>query len=101
MGPSGTDAYVNRVFDITIIGDDRARRRRPPGRDRGGRNATLYVAAATVGQLVARGLITEYAAIDRLMAAAAGHIAANAYTPYEAEPPSSPASAAPPPASAA
>ncbi|GGR49539.1 hypothetical protein J2S40_000195 [Nocardioides luteus] len=78
-------AYVDRVFDIAIHGD---RERRVAGlldATKGGRNAALYVAAATVGKLVARGLITEHAAVDRLMAAAAGHIAARAYTPYEAE----------------
>lgn len=79
------DAYVNRVFDIAIHGNA------PRGvaglldAPYGGRNAALFVAAATVGKLVTRGLITEYAAADRLMAAAAAHIAAGAYTPYEAE----------------
>lgn len=79
------DAYVNRVFDIAINGDA------PRGvsglldATEGGRNAALFVAAATVGKLVARGLITEHAAVDRLMTAAAGHISADAYTPYEAE----------------
>ncbi|MEU6135411.1 bifunctional DNA primase/polymerase [Nocardioides sp. NPDC047086] len=78
-------AYVERVFEIAINGDA------PRGvaglldADEGGRNAALYVAAATVGKLVARGLIAEHVALDRLMDAAAGHIATGAYTPYEAE----------------
>ena len=46
----------------------------------GGRNAALWCAATNVGKLVRRGLITEHAAVDA-PAAAAGHIAAGAYTP--------------------
>lgn len=78
-------AYVNRVFDIAINGDARRGVAGLLDAAEGGRNAALYVAAATVGKLVARGLITEYAALDQLLAAAGGHIAAGAYTPYEAE----------------
>ncbi|MFE6648724.1 bifunctional DNA primase/polymerase [Nocardioides sp. NPDC057772] len=79
------DAYVNRVFDIAINGDKaRGVTGLLDARD-GGRNTALFVAAATVGKLVAGGLVAESAALDRLMAAAAGHIAAGAYTPYGAE----------------
>ena len=79
------DAYVNRVFDIAINGDTSRGVAGLLDAIEGRRNAALFVAAATVGKLVARGLVTEYAALDRLLAAAAGHIAAGAYTPYEAE----------------
>ncbi|MET8519756.1 bifunctional DNA primase/polymerase [Nocardioides sp. NPDC004968] len=79
------DAYVNRVFDIAINGDITNGVAGLEDATEGGRNAALYVAAATVGKLVARGLITEHAALDRLMSAAAGHIAAGAYTPHDAE----------------
>ncbi|GGU40835.1 bifunctional DNA primase/polymerase [Nocardioides albus] len=79
------DAYVDRVFDIAINGDVARGVAGLLDATEGGRNAALYVAAATVGKLVTRGLITEYVAVDRLMTAAAGHIAAGAYTHYEAE----------------
>ena len=78
-------AYVNRVFEIAINGDAANGVAGLLDADEGGRNAALFVAAATVGKLVARGLVAEYAARDRLMAAAAGHIAAGAYTPHDAE----------------
>ena len=78
-------AYVNRVFDIAINGDAENQVAGLLDADEGGRNAALYVSAATVGKLVARGLVAEYAALDRLMEAAAGHIAAGAYTAREAE----------------
>ena len=78
-------AYVNRFFDIAIHGDKQRGVAGLLDAPDGGRNAALYVAAATVGKLVARGLVPEYAALDQLMTAAAGHIAAGAYTPYEAE----------------
>ncbi|NYI81370.1 bifunctional DNA primase/polymerase, partial [Nocardioides panzhihuensis] len=79
------DAYVNRVFDIAINGDHANGVAGLLDATKGGRNAALFVAAATVGKLVARDLITEHSALDRLLVAAAGHIAARAYTAYEAE----------------
>lgn len=51
----------------------------------GGRNLALWCCAAAVGKLVVRGLMTEHDAMDRLLEAASGHIAADAYSSYQAE----------------
>lgn len=51
----------------------------------GGRNLALWCCAAAVGKLVVRGLMTELDAMDRLLEAASGHIAADAYSSYQAE----------------
>jgi hypothetical protein len=50
----------------------------------GGRNAALYTAAIALGQLVAGGALTADQVESLLEQAAAGHIAARAYTPAEA-----------------
>ena len=50
----------------------------------GGRNAALYTAAIALGQLAAGGALTAGQVEGLLEQAAAGHIAARAYTPAEA-----------------
>ncbi|MET8518892.1 bifunctional DNA primase/polymerase [Nocardioides sp. NPDC004968] len=70
-------AYVDAVIDAETTALNAA----PDG----GRNLALWVMATNVGKLINRGLITEHAALDRVLAAAAGHIAANAYDTYQAE----------------
>jgi hypothetical protein len=72
-----TSAYV----DAVIAAETTALNAAPDG----GRNLALWVMATNVGKLVNRGLITEHAALDRVLAAAAGHIAADAYDTYQAE----------------
>lgn len=51
----------------------------------GQRNATLYVAAVALGQLVAGGSLTETEARQTLMSAAARHISIRAYSTAQAE----------------
>jgi hypothetical protein len=51
----------------------------------GQRNATLYVAAVALGQLVAGGALAEPDARAALRAAAARHLAVRAYSPRQAE----------------
>ncbi|MFJ9392145.1 bifunctional DNA primase/polymerase [Nocardioides sp. NPDC101246] len=70
-------AYVDKVLAEEIAALQAA--------PEGGRNTALWCAAANVGKLVRRGLITEHAALDALLTAAAGHIAAGAYSPHDAE----------------
>ncbi|MEU0315916.1 bifunctional DNA primase/polymerase [Nocardioides sp. NPDC006273] len=72
-----TSAYVEAV----IAAETAALNAAPDG----GRNLALWVMATNVGKLINRGLITEHAALDRVLAAAAGHIAADAYDTYQAE----------------
>lgn len=54
------------------------------GAAEGGRNAALYTAAIALGQLAAGGALTVAEVESLLEQAAAGHIAARAYTPAEA-----------------
>ncbi|MGE3413438.1 MAG: bifunctional DNA primase/polymerase [Dehalococcoidia bacterium] len=51
----------------------------------GQRNASLYVAAIALGQLVAGGALSEPDARAVLRSAAAGHVALGAYNPHQAE----------------
>jgi len=51
----------------------------------GQRNQALYLAAVALGQLVAGGALTEAEVRDVLTQAAAGHLAAGAYSPRQAE----------------
>jgi hypothetical protein len=57
---------------------------RVTGAAEGGRNAALYTAAVALGQLVAGGALTAEQVESLLEQAAAGHIAARAYTAAEA-----------------
>jgi hypothetical protein len=57
---------------------------RVTGAAEGGRNAALYTAAIALGQLVAGGALTAAEVESLLEQAAAGHIAARAYSPAEA-----------------
>lgn len=72
-----SSAYVDAVIDVETTALNAA----PDG----GRNLALWVMATNVGKLINRGLITEHAALDRVLTAAAGHITANAYDTYQAE----------------
>lgn len=58
---------------------------RVEGAAKGQRNHALYVAAVALGQLVAGGALTEQEVRDVLLRAAAGHLAAGAYSPHQAE----------------
>jgi Bifunctional DNA primase/polymerase, N-terminal len=51
----------------------------------GQRNHSLYLAAVALGQLVAGGALAEHEARAELRAAAAGHLAAGAYSAVQAE----------------
>lgn len=53
--------------------------------EKGGRNHALFIAAQNLGQLVAGGALDETTARDALVAAAADHLAAGAYTAREAD----------------
>lgn len=57
---------------------------RVTGAAEGGRNAALYTAAVALGQLVAGGALTAEQVQTLLEQAAAGHVAARAYTAAEA-----------------
>jgi hypothetical protein len=53
--------------------------------EEGARNHALLVAAIALGQLVAGGALAEDDVRDALTVAAAGHIAAGAYSPHQAQ----------------
>ena len=69
-------AYLNAAINREV--------ERVTGTSEGGRNAALYTAAIALGQLAAGGALTVAQVEALLEQAAAGHIAARAYTPAEA-----------------
>lgn len=69
-------AYLNAAINREV--------ERLTGAAEGGRNAALYTAAIALGQLAAGGALNAAQVESLLEQAAAGHIAARAYTPAEA-----------------
>jgi hypothetical protein len=80
-GPIRTSGRGSRYLEAAIAAETYRVHNAPPGQ----RNASLYVAAIALGQLVAGGALAEHEATAALRSAAGRHLALRAYSQRQAE----------------